>query len=144
MKAKNGKLDLNREEIIKVINTKILEKLEGSFKTVINGTGIVLHTGFGRAPIHSRLIKNSSENLEGYSNLEFDLYSGKRGNRQSHITDYFKAYTGSKSSLIVNNNAAAVLLGINTFSQNKEVIVSRGQEVEIGGSFRIPDISEKS
>jgi L-seryl-tRNA(Ser) seleniumtransferase len=72
------------------------------------------------------------------------LVSGKRGNRQDHIQDYFKAITGGKSSLIVNNNAAAVLLGINTLAEGKEVVVSRGQEVEIGGAFRIPDIIEKS
>ncbi len=143
-KAKNSELEFDRKKIIQQIVLIVLKKSEGSLKPVINGTGIVLHTGLGRAPIHRRVIRNAIRTLEGYSNLEFNLDTGKRGNRQSHLNDYFKGLTGAQSSLVVNNNAAALLLGINTLANRKEVIVSRGQEVEIGGSFRIPDIIEKS
>jgi len=144
IKAKNCELAFNRKKIISQIVLMVLKKSEGSLRPVINGTGIVLHTGLGRAPLHQRVIRNATKTLEGYSNLEFNLDTGKRGNRQSHLNDYFKGLTGTQSSLVVNNNAAAVLLGINTLANKKEVIVSRGQEVEIGGSFRIPNIIEKS
>ena len=142
--AKKGQLKQDRKNIIQNIVLTVLGKSQGSLRPVINGTGIVLHTGLGRAPIHRKVIKESSKIIEGYSNLEFNLESGKRGNRQSHLNHYFRALTGAESSMVVNNNAAAVLLGINTLAEKKEVIVSRGQEVEIGGSFRIPDIIEKS
>jgi L-seryl-tRNA(Ser) seleniumtransferase len=142
--AKKGKLKQNRKKIIQNIVLTIIEKSQGSLRSVINGTGIVLHTGLGRAPIHHQVIKKASKTMEGYSNLEFHLGPGKRGNRQSHLSCYLRALTGAESAIVVNNNAAAVLLGINTLADKKEVIVSRGQEVEIGGSFRIPDIIEKS
>ena len=111
---------------------------------IINGTGIVLHTGFGRAPFNGRALKGIADRLEGYVNLEFDLQTGKRGDRQDNIRDHLSALCGSESALVVNNNAAAVMLAINEIAQGGEVIVSRGQLVEIGGSFRIPDIIEKS
>ncbi len=142
--AKKGKLKQDRKKIIQNIVLNVLAKSQGSLRSVINGTGIVLHTGLGRAPIHRQVIKEASKIMEGYSNLEFHLESGKRGDRQSHLNHYFRALTGAESAMVVNNNAAAVLLGINTLAEKKEVIVSRGQEVEIGGSFRIPDIIEKS
>ena len=142
--AKKGRLKQNRKKIIQNIVLTIIEKSQGSLRSVINGTGIVLHTGLGRARIHRQVIKKASKTMEGYSNLEFQLGSGKRGNRQSHLAYYLRALTGAESAMVVNNNAAAVLLGINTLAEKKEVIVSRGQEVEIGGSFRIPDIIEKS
>ena len=142
--AKKGKLKQDRKKIIQNIVLTVLGKSQGSLRSVINGTGIVLHTGLGRAPIHRQVIKEASKIMEGYSNLEFHLESGKRGDRQSHLNHYFRALTGAESAMVVNNNAAAVLLGINTLAEKKEVIVSRGQEVEIGGSFRIPDIIEKS
>ena len=111
---------------------------------IINGTGIVLHTGFGRAPFNSKVLKEIADRLNGYVNLEFDLGSGKRGDRQVHIREHLSAICEAESSLAVNNNAAAVMLSINEIAENGDVIVSRGQLVEIGGSFRIPDIIEKS
>ena len=113
-------------------------------KNIINGTGVVLHTGFGRAPLSKKVIANVVKKLEGYVNLEFDLDSGKRGERQDHINEMVSAMCGSEKSLIINNNAAAVLIALNTFAEGKDIIVSRGQEVEIGGSFRIPDVVRKS
>ena len=142
--AKAGKLKINRKEIVDSILGEIDRLTEPSMKNIINGTGVVLHTGFGRAPISKKVISNATKKLEGYVNLEFDLNSGKRGERQDHINNLLSAICGSESSLMVNNNAAAVLIALNTCAEGKEVIVSRGQEVEIGGSFRIPDVVRKS
>jgi L-seryl-tRNA(Ser) seleniumtransferase len=142
--AKAGKLKLERKEIVDEILIEIDRLAKPSMKNIINGTGVVLHTGFGRAPMSKKVIANAAKKLEGYVNLEFDLDSGKRGERQNHINEMLSAICGSEKSLIVNNNAAAVLIALNTFAEGKDVIVSRGQEVEIGGSFRIPDVVRKS
>jgi len=143
-KAKAGKLDINRSEITSAILDKLNSLDQSSITNIINGTGVVLHTGFGRAPISKKVISTVARKLEGYINLEFDLSSGKRGDRQNHITEMLNGICGSESSMIVNNNAAAVLLVLNSLAEGRDVIVSRGQEVEIGGSFRIPDIISKS
>jgi len=142
--ARKGKLILSRADIVRAILEEIDRCSQPSMKHIINGTGVVLHTGFGRAPISKKVIANAAKKLEGYVNLEFDLDSGKRGERQNHINELLSAICGSEKSLIVNNNAAAVLIALNTFAEGKDVIVSRGQEVEIGGSFRIPDVIRKS
>ena len=142
--AKLNKLAESRSEITKKIVQKVGQLCQPSMKNIINGTGIVLHTGFGRAPIQKTRLKNVINRLGGYSNLEFNLETGTRGNRLDHVRDHCAAITGSENSLMVNNNAAAVLLALNTLAEGKEVIISRGQEVEIGGSFRIPDIVRKS
>ena len=142
--AKLNKLAESRIEITKKIVQKFGQFYQPSMKNIINGTGIVLHTGFGRAPIQKTRLKNVINRLGGYSNLEFNLETGTRGNRLDHVRDHCAAITGSENSLMVNNNAAAVLLALNTLAEGKEVIISRGQEVEIGGSFRIPDIVRKS
>ncbi|HIA90969.1 MAG TPA: L-seryl-tRNA(Sec) selenium transferase, partial [Candidatus Marinimicrobia bacterium] len=142
--AKAGQLKLKRREIVQSILDKIESCAQPSMKNIINGTGVVLHTGFGRAPLSKKVIANAAKKLEGYVNLEFDLDSGKRGERQDHINEMVSAMCGSEKSLIVNNNAAAVLIALNTFAEGKDVIISRGQEVEIGGSFRIPDVVRKS
>ena len=143
-KAKAGKLDIKRNEITAAILDELDSLDQSSIKNIINGTGVVLHTGFGRAPISKKVISTVAKKLEGYINLEFDLSAGKRGDRQNHIAKMLNGICGSESSLIVNNNAAAVLLVLNSLSEGRDVIVSRGQEVEIGGSFRIPDIISKS
>jgi L-seryl-tRNA(Ser) seleniumtransferase len=142
--AKAGELKLKRSEIVQSILDKIESCAQPSMKNIINGTGVVLHTGFGRAPLSKKVIANAAKKLEGYVNLEFDLDSGKRGERQDHINEMVSAMCGSEKSLIVNNNAAAVLIALNTFAEGKDVIISRGQEVEIGGLFRIPDVVRKS
>ena len=142
--AKAGKLKLKRNAIVHKILSEIDRLSKPSMKNIINGTGVVLHTGFGRAPLSKKVIANAAKTLEGYVNLEFDLDSGKRGERQNHINEMLSAICGSEKSLIVNNNAAAVLIALNTFAEGKDVIVSRGQEMEIGGSFRIPDVVRKS
>ena len=118
--------------------------MQNSLRQVINGTGIILHTGLGRAPISKEILYKSIDNTYPYTNLEFNLENGKRGDRNSHISELLSCLCKVESSLIVNNNAAAVMLMLNSLCENKEVIISRGQQVEIGGSFRIPDVILKS
>ncbi|MEE3153063.1 MAG: L-seryl-tRNA(Sec) selenium transferase [Candidatus Neomarinimicrobiota bacterium] len=135
---------IEKDQIIDTIITKIAIKASSSIVNIINGTGIVLHTGLGRAPFNGERLKEVADKLDGYINLEFDVSKNKRGDRQSHIDEHLASICGSESSLVVNNNAAAVLLSINTLASGSEVICSRGQIVEIGGSFRISEIIEKS
>jgi L-seryl-tRNA(Ser) seleniumtransferase len=136
-----------RDEIKEAIITKarkeISQLLSPSFKRVINGTGIILHTGLGRAPLGSDVF-NKLENLTTYTNLEIELTSGKRGERLDHITSLMCLLTGADDAVVVNNNAAAVMLILNSLSHRKEVIVSRGELVEIGGSFRMPEVMKNS
>ena len=141
---KTGSIQKTKDELFKQIVTKVWIESAPRLVNVINGTGIVLHTGFGRAPFDGKKLKRIAQRLDGYVNLEYDLVSGKRGERQSHIQEQLSALCGSESAIMVNNNAAAVLLSLNTITEGGEVICSRGQLVEIGGSFRIPDIITKS
>ena len=143
-KIKNNELSMSPSELLSNVTEMVIKDSSRSLVNIINGTGIVLHTGFGRAPFDSKLLKSIAKRLDGYVNLEFDLDSGKRGDRQSHVRDHLSSICGSESSLCVNNNAASVMLSINEMAFGGEVIVSRGQLVEIGGSFRIPDIIKKS
>ena len=113
-----------------------------SFRRVINGTGILLHTNLGRACLSEKAAKAVYEASKAYSNLEYDLEQGKRGSRYSHVEGILCRLTGAESALVVNNNAAAVLLILSALTQGGQVPVSRGELVEIGGSFRIPEIME--
>lgn len=125
--------------------TDNLQKLSAySLVPVINATGIVIHTNLGRAALSEKMLHNIVASGKGYSNLEYDLATGKRGKRHIHTKRLLKQITGAEDTLIVNNNAAAVLVCLNTLAQGKEVIVSRSELVEIGGSFRIPDIMAAS
>lgn len=126
------------------VQSAINELSAPNLKRVINGTGIILHTGLGRSPLSKTLVKTAVENITPYSNLELDLTSGKRGERNKHVEPLINSLTGSEAAIVVNNNAAAVLLMLNALSEGKEVIISRGEQVEIGGSFRIPDVVNKS
>jgi L-seryl-tRNA(Ser) seleniumtransferase len=121
------------------------EKIAGnSLKPVVNATGIILHTNLGRAPLSKEIFSEMAPILSGYSNLEFDLDTGKRGERTDHIKELLKFITGAEDVLIVNNNAAAVFFILKTFAEKKEVIISRGELIEIGGSFRMPEIMKAS
>lgn len=126
--------------VIKDIETRFTSTLQRS----INATGIILHTGLGRSPIPDNAIARVEGIAKGYSSLEIDRNSGERGSRYNHLTSIVSALTGASDVLLVNNNAAAVLLVLDTLAKGKEVIVSRSQLVEIGGSFRMPDVMEKS
>ena len=115
-----------------------------SLRPVINATGVILHTNLGRAPLSPEAVAAMDVVAKGYSNLEFDLDSGTRGSRQVHVESLLCQLTGAEAALVVNNNASAVLLGLTALARRKEVIVSRGQAVEIGGGFRIPDVMRQS
>ncbi len=143
-KIKFGEINKSSAIILDEIKNKVLARSSINMVNVINGTGIVLHTGFGRAPFNSQNLKKIAKKMEGYINLEFNLNNGKRGDRQDHVREILSAICESESSLVVNNNAAAVMLAINGIAKGGEVIVSRGELVEIGGSFRIPDIIHAS
>jgi L-seryl-tRNA(Ser) seleniumtransferase len=123
-----------------VIDDLYLYKL----KRLVNATGVILHTNLGRAPLCPEALDRILEVGKGYSNLEFDLDRGERGLRYDHVTRLICTLTGAEDALIVNNNAAAVLLTLNTLADQKEAIVSRGELIEIGGEFRIPDVMTKS
>ena len=131
-------------EIVSQIASEIKSITSKSLRNVINATGVVVHTNLGRAPFSNELIDEVSEILKGYSNLEFDLQKGERGSRNTHITKLLTYLTGAEDVLVVNNNAAALMLMLRTFAKDKEVIVSRGELIEIGGSFRLPDIMAAS
>jgi len=115
-----------------------------SLRRVVNATGVILHTNLGRAPLCAEALQRIIEVGRGYSNLEYDLVKGERGQRYAHVNKLICTLTGAQDALIVNNNAAAVLLVLNTLADGKEAIVSRGELIEIGGEFRIPEIMHKS
>jgi L-seryl-tRNA(Ser) seleniumtransferase len=127
---------------------RVREKIEKvhrpSLRRVVNATGIILHTNLGRAPLCEEALKHVLEVSRGYSNLEYDIGKGKRGIRYDHVKEILCGLTGAEDALAVNNNAAAVLLVLNTLAEGKEVIVSRGELIEIGGEFRIPEVMKRS
>ena len=142
---KSGKVTrINEDEIINSVRITYHNFIQGSLKPVINATGIVIHTNLGRAPLSEKTLENIKNTVCGYSNLEYDLQAGKRGERYHHIKEFLTFLTGAENAVIVNNNASAVFLVLNTFCNKKNVLVSRGELVEIGGSFRIPDVMSGS
>ncbi len=115
-----------------------------SLKRVINATGIVIHTNLGRAPLAEEALRAIESTAKGYSNLELDLCTGKRGKRYDHLRDLLRDLSGAEDVIVVNNNAAAVLLCLSALARGREVVVSRGELVEIGGAFRVPDVMLQS
>jgi L-seryl-tRNA(Ser) seleniumtransferase len=130
----------SEEEVVGIAETLLAEHERSLLVGVINATGVLLHTNLGRAPLGPRQLDAVRAVAGGYSNLEFDLTTGSRGSRYTHASSLITALTGAQASLVVNNNAAAVLLALSTLCTGREVIISRGELVEIGGEFRIPDI----
>ena len=126
------------------MEARIISLSSLSLRGLINATGIVMHTNLGRSPMSERALENISAVARGYSNLEYDLIKGKRGKRYSHIKRMLCSVTGAEDGMAVNNNAGAVLLCLSALARGREVIVSRGELVEIGGSFRIPDVMAQS
>ncbi len=132
------------DKIVDLVVKRVAEKTSPNLRKVINATGIVLHTNLGRAVLAGSAVKAINDVAANYSNLELDLTTGERGTRYAHIEKLLCRLTGAEAGMAVNNNAAAVLLVLNTLAKDREVIVSRGQLVEIGGSFRIPDVMSQS
>ncbi len=142
---KNGQIKkIDEEKIIESIKFKYKDVTTPSIKNVINATGIIIHTNLGRSLIDEEIFDKAKKISGHYCNLEYDLEKGKRGDRYYHTAKHLSFLFGSEDALIVNNNAAAVFLILNTFAKNKEAIVSRGELVEIGGSFRIPEVMSAS
>ena len=139
-----AKLTLDAASVSGVVEQTIKGFYHYHLVRVVNATGVILHTNLGRAPLCPEALQRILEVGKGYSNLEFDLIAGERGQRYDHVSSLICALTGAEDALIVNNNAAAVLLVLNTLAEGKESIVSRGELIEIGGEFRIPEIMKKS
>ncbi len=132
------------QEILAEAEEELLDHARPSIRRVINATGIVLHTGLGRAPLCEAAIEAIVDGASGYCNLEYDLETGRRGRRNTHISELLVSITGAEAATVVNNNAAATLLILQSLASEREVIVSRGQLIEIGGSYRLPDIMHAS
>ena len=130
--------------IIEKVKNKMTDEEYSTLKHVINATGIVLHTNLGRAPMPKRLVEKLTASLTGYMNLEYNLEKGARGERYEHIEKIICEITGAEAAMAVNNNASAVLLMCSAIGKRGEIIVSRGEQIEIGGKFRIPDIIKRS
>ncbi len=142
----------DEEELVKVqldglcdaIAQYVKQMHQPNMQSVINGTGTILHTNLGRAPIGERHMKQVASIATGYSNLEYNLEAGRRGERYAHFEELLCKLTGAEAAMAVNNNAAAVMLILSSLGKGKEVVVSRGELVEVGGKFRIPDVMELS
>lgn len=136
--------ELSVENIMRRIQDHLKKKFSHSLRKAINATGIILHTGLGRAVLSKEALEAINDAIEGYCTLATDIETGHRGHRDVHLNDLLCELTGAEAATVVNNNAAATVLILNTLAKGKEVIVSRGQLVEIGGSFRMPEVMETS
>jgi L-seryl-tRNA(Ser) seleniumtransferase len=132
------------EHLFPLFQREIDLQVRPKLRRVINATGVVIHTNLGRSPLHPSALQHMMEIARNYSNLEYDIDRGERGSRTSHVEGILCRLSGAESALVVNNNAGAVLLVLNTMAEGAEVIVSRGELVEIGGAFRIPDVMRRS
>jgi L-seryl-tRNA(Ser) seleniumtransferase len=132
------------EAIVKAAASRAYESLRSSLVPVINATGVIIHTNLGRVPLSQETIEAMAAVNRGYSNLEFDLGAGERGSRHEHVELLLRRVTGAEAAMAVNNNAAALLLVLSGLAPDREVVISRGQLVEIGGGFRIPDVMRQS
>jgi len=132
------------KHLFPLIQEGLNHQIRPRLQRVINATGVVIHTNLGRSPLPPSALQHLIEISRAYSNLEYDLEQGERGNRYVHVEEILCRLTGAESALVVNNNAGAVLLALNALAEGREVIVSRGELVEIGGAFRIPDVMKRS
>lgn len=132
------------DSLVSNILSRALKLDEYGLKSVVNATGTIIHTNLGRSLLNKSVLEHVNQVASNYSNLEYDIVAGHRGSRYSMIENLICQITGAEAALVVNNNAAAVLLALSTLSKGKEVIVSRGELIEIGGSFRIPEVLEES
>ena len=132
------------DELLRAVLSGARRTLSDSPRPLINATGVIIHTNLGRAPLSDRAIAAARAAAAGYSDLEFEVEEGIRGSRRSHVESLLRELAGAEAALVVNNNAGAVLLCLSVMARGREVIVSRGESVEIGGAFRIPDILAQS
>jgi L-seryl-tRNA(Ser) seleniumtransferase len=139
-----GKTCGSLDDITKAVAAQLEYLGKPSLRRLINASGVILHTNLGRAPLSPEALAAMEEASKGYTNLEYDMETGNRGARHVHVEPLLCQLSGAEAAIVVNNNAAAVLLGLTALARRKEVIVSRGQAVEIGGSFRIPDVMLQS
>ena len=138
------KAGANPGEIVDAVLAEIGRTRQPSLRRVLNATGVLIHTNLGRAPLAEAALARVAEVGAGYSNLEYDLERGERGSRQDHLGELLRRLTGAEAALVVNNNAAAVLLALAALAEGRDVIVSRGELIEIGDGFRIPDVLVRS
>jgi L-seryl-tRNA(Ser) seleniumtransferase len=131
-------------DLMLLLRTEVAAERRPSLRRVLNATGILVHTNLGRAPLSELAVERTLEAGRGYSNLEFDLAEGTRGSRQDHVTAILHRLTGAEAAIVVNNNAAAMLLALAALAEGREVLVSRGELIEIGDGFRIPDVLARS
>ena len=139
-----GQTGKTGDALPEAVVTKVTMLGSSSLRPVINATGVILHTNIGRAPLSNEAIAAMDRASRGYSTLEFDVETGERGSRMAHIEPLLQQLTGAEAAVVVNNNASAVLLALTALAKRKEIIVSRGEAVEIGGGFRIPDVMRQS
>ena len=144
LKQKNAPDDIAYDDIVNELVVRASARLQNSLKRAVNGIGVILHTALGRAPFAEDAQRALMDAVAHYCTIQIDQETGKRGDRYRHVENLLTQITGAEAALVVNNNAAATMLVLNTLAEGKEVIVSRGELVEIGGAFRIPDVMERS
>jgi L-seryl-tRNA(Ser) seleniumtransferase len=132
------------ETLLQMAGARLVREQQPYLQPVINATGVIINTNLGRAPLSQAALEAVRQVAGGYSNLEYDLEQGARGSRHTHVTALLRELTGAEAALVTNNNAAAVLLALSTLAAGREVVISRGQLVEIGGGFRVPDVMRQS
>ena len=137
---KSGGNNTKSLDIVEAVRESVKRLIQPVPRQVINATGVVIHTNLGRSPLSRESIESINQAAIGYSDLELNLFNGRRGSRQAHVQDLLSQLTGAEASLVVNNNASAILLGLSALASGRSVVVSRGEAVEIGGGFRIPDV----
>ncbi|MCA1959386.1 MAG: L-seryl-tRNA(Sec) selenium transferase, partial [Desulfomonile sp.] len=143
-RGRAGEPDCTIETVTSRIGRLVEKRLGPKLRTVINATGVVIHTNLGRSCLSEQVIDRIAAAARSYSNLEYNLELGRRGERNAHLRELMEELTGAEAALAVNNNAAAVLLALSSLAAGHEVVVSRGELIEIGGSFRIPDVMARS
>src|ERR1700730_17427558 len=141
---RNGYTCPSPEQLLAVAEQTLGREQLPHLRPVINATGVIINTNLGRAPLSQQALQAVQQVAGGYSNLEYVLEAGERGSRHTHVTELLRELTGAEAALVTNNNAAAVLLALSALAMGREVIISRGQLVEIGGGFRVPDVMRQS
>ncbi len=142
--ASGGRIDDVTDALVRAVPDRLRETAAPSLQHVVNATGVIIHTNLGRAPLSQRALDRVARLAGGYTNLEYDVAAGARGRRDLHAERLICRLTGAEAAVVVNNNAAATLLGLAALASGREVIISRGELVEIGGGFRVPDVMAQS